>query len=75
LADSALNAPATEIDPLWKDVFLFHFREESRHAILDETEWLGEDQRLDAAQARPGGRRIDRSDGRGGRHRADAGQG
>jgi hypothetical protein len=42
--------PETQIDPLWKDVFLFHWREESQHAILDEMEWMREDQRLDAAQ-------------------------
>jgi hypothetical protein len=42
--------PETAIDPLWKDVFLFHWKEESQHAILDEMEWLREDQRLDAAQ-------------------------
>jgi len=40
----------TEIDPLWKDVFLFHWKEESQHAIVDEMEWLREDERLDAAQ-------------------------
>ena len=40
----------TEIDPLWKDVFLFHWREESQHAIVDEMEWLREDERIDAAQ-------------------------
>jgi hypothetical protein len=40
----------TQIDPLWKDVFLFHWREESQHAIVDEMEWLHEDQRLDALQ-------------------------
>lgn len=42
--------PETQIDPLWKDVFLFHWKEESQHAILDEIEWLREDARLDAAQ-------------------------
>ncbi len=42
--------PETQIDPLWKDVFLFHWKEESQHAILDEMEWLREDARLDAAQ-------------------------
>jgi hypothetical protein len=42
--------PDTQIDPLWKDVFLFHWKEESQHAIVDEMEWLREDQRLDAAQ-------------------------
>lgn len=42
--------PDTQLDPLWKDVFLFHWREESQHAILDEMEWLREDDKLDAAQ-------------------------
>lgn len=42
--------PETEIDPLWKDVFLFHWREESQHAILDEMEWLREDEKLDPQQ-------------------------
>ena len=40
----------TQIDPLWKDVFLFHWKEESQHAIVDEMEWLAENRRLDAAQ-------------------------
>jgi hypothetical protein len=42
--------PETQIDPLWKDVFLFHWREESQHAILDEMEWLREDSGLDSQQ-------------------------
>jgi hypothetical protein len=42
--------PDTQLDPLWKDVFLFHWREESQHAIVDEMEWLREDDKLDAAQ-------------------------
>ena len=42
--------PETQIDPLWKDVFLFHWKEESQHAILDEIEWMREDKRLDASQ-------------------------
>lgn len=42
--------PEQQIDPLWKDVFLFHWKEESQHAILDEIEWLSENARLDAAQ-------------------------
>ena len=42
--------PAMQIDPLWKDVFLFHWKEESQHAILDEMEWMREDEKLDAAQ-------------------------
>ena len=42
-------APDEHICPLWKDVFLYHWREESQHAILDEMEFLKEDARLDAA--------------------------
>ena len=42
--------PETQIDPLWKDVFLFHWKEESQHAILDEMEWLRENEKVDAAQ-------------------------
>jgi hypothetical protein len=42
--------PQMQIDPLWKDVFLFHWKEESQHAIVDEMEWLREDEKLDAAQ-------------------------
>jgi len=34
---------------LWKDVFLFHWKEESQHAILDELEWRREDARLSPA--------------------------
>src|SRR5262244_2181674 len=29
-----------ELSELFKDVFLFHWREESQHAILDELEWV-----------------------------------
>ena len=42
--------PDMQVDPLWKDVFLFHWKEESQHAMLDEMEWLREDERLDSAQ-------------------------
>ena len=41
--------PDLDLDPLWKDVFLFHWREESQHAIIDEMEWLRENDRLDVA--------------------------
>ncbi len=34
------------IDPLFKDVFRFHWLEEAQHAILDELEWDREDARL-----------------------------
>ena len=35
-----------ELSELWKDVFLFHWKEESQHAVLDELEWQREDARL-----------------------------
>jgi hypothetical protein len=35
--------PEQDICPLFKDVFLFHWREESQHAILDELEWRQHD--------------------------------
>jgi len=44
---SSIDAESN-IDPLWKDVFLFHARDEAQHAILDEMEWLREDAKLDA---------------------------
>jgi len=40
--------PDHDLDPLWKDVFLFHAREEAQHAILDELEWKREDDKLGA---------------------------
>src|SRR5690606_12788749 len=44
---------APDLSPLFKDVFLFHWREESQHAIIDELEWQREDAKLpsDAARA------------------------
>ena len=39
-------APDTDVSPLFKDVFLFHWKEESQHAILDELEWRREDAKL-----------------------------
>ena len=41
--------PDAAISPVWKDVFLFHWKEESQHAILDELEWISEDAKLDDA--------------------------
>jgi hypothetical protein len=38
--------PDLNLSELWKDVFLFHWKEESQHAILDELEWRREDARL-----------------------------
>ena len=42
--------PDAQLSPLWKDVFLFHWKEESQHAILDELEWKRENERLSAAE-------------------------
>jgi len=38
------------LSDLYKDVFLYHWREESQHAILDELEWRREDALLSAAE-------------------------
>ncbi|MBX3463967.1 MAG: hypothetical protein KF830_12415 [Planctomycetes bacterium] len=42
--------PDAGLSELWRDVFLFHWREESQHAILDELEWVREDARLAPAE-------------------------
>jgi hypothetical protein len=42
--------PDANLSPLWKDVFLFHWREESQHAILDEIELIEEDAKLSKEQ-------------------------
>jgi hypothetical protein len=42
-------APDPELSELYRDVFLFHWKEESQHAILDEMEWVRENDRIDAA--------------------------
>jgi len=39
-------APQEDLCPLWKDVFMYHWREECQHAILDELEWTAENARL-----------------------------
>ena len=38
--------PCADLSELYKDVFLYHWKEESQHAILDEIEWRAEDARL-----------------------------
>jgi len=38
--------PDGELSELYKDVFLYHWKEESQHAILDEMEWRREDAKL-----------------------------
>ncbi|MBB6096246.1 hypothetical protein HNQ60_005168 [Povalibacter uvarum] len=39
-------APHDELCPLFKDVFRFHWKDESRHVVLDELEWKDEHARL-----------------------------
>jgi hypothetical protein len=40
--------PDDELSELFKDVFLYHWKEESQHAILDELEWKRHDAGLTA---------------------------
>ena len=42
--------PREELCPLFRDVFRFHWKDESRHVILDELEWLEEHARLSPAE-------------------------
>jgi hypothetical protein len=42
--------PDAELSEVWKDVFLFHWKEESQHAIVDELEWKREDAKLTTEQ-------------------------
>jgi hypothetical protein len=42
--------PDAELSELFKDVFLYHWKEESQHAILDELEWVRDDAGLTAEQ-------------------------
>lgn len=43
-------APGEDLCPLFKDVFRFHWRDESRHVVLDELEWKDEHARLTSDQ-------------------------
>src|SRR3954467_2123949 len=42
--------PDGELSELYKDIFLFHWREESQHAILDELEWIRENAKISAEE-------------------------
>jgi hypothetical protein len=42
--------PDSQLSELFKDVFLYHWKEESQHAILDELEWVRHDADLTAEQ-------------------------
>ena len=43
-------ASISAIDPLFKDVFRYHWLEEAQHAVLDELEWERENARLSPAE-------------------------
>jgi hypothetical protein len=45
----SIHSDAT-LSPLYKDVFLYHWKDESQHAILDEPEWTRADQRMTPAE-------------------------
>jgi hypothetical protein len=49
-----LQGSAKTLDPLWADVFHFHWKEASQHAILTELEWRREHARLEPAQREQG---------------------
>jgi hypothetical protein len=38
--------PDENLDPLFKEVFLFHWKEEAHHAVMDALEWPREDAKL-----------------------------
>ncbi|HUJ29110.1 MAG TPA: hypothetical protein VLW85_23980 [Myxococcales bacterium] len=40
----------SSLSPLFKDVFLHHWKDESQHVVLDELEWKKEDGRLTATE-------------------------
>jgi hypothetical protein len=42
--------PDADLSELFKDVFLYHWKEESQHAILDELEWMRHDAQLNSEQ-------------------------
>jgi hypothetical protein len=42
--------PDDNLSDLYKDVFLFHWKEEVTHALMDELEWSIEDRKLTPAQ-------------------------
>ena len=42
--------PDQQLSPLYKDVFFFHWKEESQHAIIDELEWQRENEKLTSCE-------------------------
>jgi len=42
--------PDSQLSPLFKDVFRYHWKEESQHARIDELEWVRENAALSAEE-------------------------
>jgi hypothetical protein len=42
--------PEENLSELYKDIFLFHWKEETTHAMMDELEWPREDSKLSAGE-------------------------
>jgi hypothetical protein len=42
--------PDESLSPFFKDIFFFHMKEESTHALMDELEWPREDKKLTSAE-------------------------
>lgn len=42
--------PDSQLSPLFKDVFLYHWKEESQHARIDELEWVRENAGMSACE-------------------------
>src|ERR1700688_2481461 len=43
-------APREELCPVFKDVFMYHWKDECQHVMLDELEWTAEHARLSVAE-------------------------
>jgi hypothetical protein len=39
-------AARDDLSPLFRDIFLFHWKEESQHAVIDELEWVRENAKI-----------------------------
>jgi hypothetical protein len=42
--------PDEKLSPLFKDIFFFHMKEESTHALMDELEWPRENQKITSSE-------------------------
>jgi hypothetical protein len=42
--------PDENLSPLFKDIFFFHMKEETTHALMDELEWPREDKKLTSTE-------------------------